>query len=46
LRKFLPTFGGTAQRALDKAMWQGSAAGLDVAGLALDVVMEEELRLA
>ena len=59
LRKFLKTFGVTAQRELEKAVWQGIAAGtlrgtttlrararLEVAGLELDIVIEEDLRLA
>ena len=59
LRKFLKTFGVTAQRELEKAVWQGIASGtlhgtttlrararLEVEGVELDVVIEEDLRLS
>ncbi len=59
LRKFLKTFGVTAQRELEKAVWQGIEAGtlqgttvlrarvkLEVDGVELDLVIEEDIRLS
>lgn len=59
LRKFLKTFGVTAQREIEKAVWAAVEAGtlaadapliarahLTVAGLDVDLVIEEELKLS
>lgn len=59
VRKFLKTFGVTAQRELEKAVWAGIEAGtlrgsstlrararLEVEGIAIDLVIEDDIRLS